>query len=89
MSGHLERAQIQALLAPEGSRTTRVAVVRHLLAECGRCAALAREVLRENGFRLENRRVDPRADVVPAGSYDEAFERLIQRLPELENLAIL
>jgi bacterioferritin-associated ferredoxin len=84
MNGHLERAQIQALLVAEGSRTTRVAVVRHLLAGCGRCAALAREVLRENCYRLENGRVDPCTDIVPAGDYDEVFDRLMQRLPELK-----
>jgi hypothetical protein len=88
MSGHLEREQIAALLTPEGSRPARTAAVRHLLARCTRCAALARQVLRENGYTLKGGRVNPLpADRVPPESYDAVLERLIRRLPELRSRA--
>lgn len=80
MSGHLAREQIETLLAPEGSRSTRATAVRHLLTGCKPCAALARQVLRENGYRIKGGRVEPALpEPVHDERYDAVFERLLQR----------
>lgn len=90
MSGHLQTEQIVALLTPDGSRparAARAATVRHLLTGCPRCAALARQVLTDQGYRLAVGRLEPppaepRSEVSEV-SYDDVFERLQRRLPEL------
>lgn len=84
MGGHLQQAQVAALLNPDGSRADRTAAVRHLLAGCPRCAALARQVLAEHGYRLAAGRLEPPpAEPVAEVSYDAVFDRVIQRLPEM------
>lgn len=90
MSGHLQTEQIAALLTPDVSRparASRAATIRHLLTGCPRCAALARQVLSEQGYRLAAGRLEPPpAEPLPEGSevsYDGVFERLQQRLPDL------
>jgi hypothetical protein len=96
MSGHLQTEQIAALLTPDGSplaRAARAATIRHLLTGCPRCAALARQVLSERGYRLAAGRLElPLAEPLPQVSevsYDDVFERLQQRLPELVAHAML
>ncbi len=81
MSGHLDRSQIEALLTPTSPPSARAAAVRHLLTDCRLCAALARQVLAANGYRLAAGRIE--AEPVAGVSYDGVFERLTQRLPEL------
>lgn len=90
MSGHLQTEQIVALLTSDGSppaRAARAATIRHLLTGCPRCAALARQVLSDQGYQLAVGRLKPPPaeplHKVREVSYDEVFERLQRRLPEL------
>jgi len=96
MSGHLQTEQIAALLTPDDSRparAARAATIRHLLTGCPRCAALARQVLSDLGYRLAAGRLEPPPaeplSQVSEFSYDGVFERLQRRLPELVARAML